>query len=75
MEAFYTLMNIDRDVLEVWGSAYDIRELLRATYYAVDKKKINKIDLSWKEKIIIKKALSEVKDNDIYQWIKDSGLL
>ncbi len=75
MEAVYTLMNIDRGVPEVWGSAYDIRELLRATYYAVDKKKINEIDLSWKEKIIIKKALSEVKDTDIYQWIKDSGLL
>lgn len=50
MEAVYTLMNIDRGVPEVWGSAYDIRELLRATYYAVDKKKINEIDLSWKEK-------------------------
>ena len=30
MEAVYTLLNIDRAVPEVWGSKYDIRELLRA---------------------------------------------
>lgn len=37
MEAVYTLMNVDRAVPEVWGSQYDVRELLRACYYAIDK--------------------------------------
>lgn len=37
MESVYTLLNVDRGVPEVWGSQYDIRELLRAAYYAVDK--------------------------------------
>ena len=68
-------MNIDRGVPEVWGSAYDIRELLRATYYALDKKKITDADLSWKEKILLKKVLSEIKDTDIELWIKDAKLI
>ena len=74
-EAVYTLLNIDRGVPEVWGSAYDIRELLRATYYALDKKKITDADLSWKEKILLKKVLSEIKDTDIELWIKDAKLI
>ena len=43
MESVYTLLNVDRGVPEVWGSQYDIRELLRAAYYAVDKKKISEL--------------------------------
>ena len=34
MESVYTLLGIDRGVPEVWGSKYDVRELLRACYYA-----------------------------------------
>ena len=75
MEAVYTLLNVERAVPEVWGSAYDIREMLRAAYYAIDKKKITEMDLSWSEKIVLKKALSKIKDTDIETWIKDSGLL
>ncbi len=40
MEAVYTLLNVDRAVPEVWGSKYDVRELLKACYYAVDKKQL-----------------------------------
>lgn len=50
MESVYTLLNVDRGVPEVWGSQYDIRELLRAAYYAVDKKKINELPLNFKER-------------------------
>jgi DegV family protein with EDD domain len=31
MEAVYTLLNVDRGVPEVWGSVYDVRDLLDAT--------------------------------------------
>ncbi len=31
MEAVYTLCNVDRGVPEVWGSTYDVRDLLNAT--------------------------------------------
>ena len=54
MESVYTLLNVDRGVPEVWGSQYDIRELLRAAYYAVDKKKINELPLNFKEKMLLK---------------------
>lgn len=50
MESVYTLLNVDRGVPEVWSSQYDIRELLRAAYYAVDKKKINELPLNFKER-------------------------
>ena len=75
MEAAYTLMNIDRGVPEVWGSVYDIRELLRATYYATDKKKLKDMDLSFIEKQILKVALKKVKDTDIEKILKDSNLI
>ena len=41
MEAVYTLLKVDRAVPEVWGSKYDVRELLKACYYAVDKKSVD----------------------------------
>ena len=37
IESVYTLLDIDRAVPEVWGSKYDVRELLRACYYAIGK--------------------------------------
>ena len=39
MEAVYTLLNVDRGVPEVWGSVYDIRDLLYATSKLLDGKK------------------------------------
>ena len=39
MEAVYTLCNVDRGVPEVWGSVYDIRDLLYATSKLLDGKK------------------------------------
>ena len=45
MEAVYTLLNIDRGVPEVWGSVYDIRDLLDATVALRDGKKITDMKL------------------------------
>ena len=39
MEAVYTLLNVDRGVPEVWGSVYDVRDLLDATVKLRDGKK------------------------------------
>lgn len=75
MEAVYTLMNVDRAVPEVWGSQYDVRELLRACYYAVDKKTINELPLSFKEKFLLKKVLKAVKNTDVEILLKNSGLI
>ena len=75
MEAVYTLLNVDRGVPEVWGSKYDIRELLRAAYYAIDKKKLSELPLSFKEKIALKIALNVAKGTDVEILLRESGLV
>lgn len=75
MESVYTLLNVDRGVPEVWGSQYDIRELLRAAYYAVDKKKINELSLSFKEKMLLKTVLKNVEGTDLELLLRETGLI
>ena len=75
MESVYTLLNVDRGVPEVWGSQYDIRELLRAAYYAVDKKKIKELPLNFKEKMLLKTVLKNVKGTDLELLLRDTGLI
>ncbi len=75
MEAVYTLMNVDRAVPEVWGSAFDIRELLKATYYALDKKSLHELDLSIGEKFLLDLVLKKFEKTDIELWLKDSKLV
>lgn len=75
MESVYTLLNVDRGVPEVWGSQYDIRELLRAAYYAVDKKKINELPLNFKEKMLLKTVLKNVKGTDLEILLRETGLI
>ena len=75
MEAVYTLLNVDRAVPEVWGSVYDVRELLKAAYYGVDKKSFSKMKLSPKEKMALKIVKKKIKGTDVELLLKDSGLL
>ena len=75
MEAVYTLLDVDRGVPEVWGSQYDVRELLKAVYYAIDKKPITEFPLSFMEKEALKIALKKVTGTDIELLLKDSGLI
>ena len=75
MEAVYTLLDIDRGVPEVWGSKYDVRELLRACYYAIDKKPITDAKLSFKEKEALKILLKKVQGTDLEILLKESGLI
>lgn len=75
MESVYTLLNVDRGVPEVWSSQYDIRELLRAAYYAVDKKKINELPLNFKEKMLLKTVLKNVEGTDLELLLRDTGLI
>ncbi len=75
MEAVYTLLNVDRGVPEVWGSKYDVRELLRACYYAIDKKPLKEADLSFKERELLKLVVKKVKGTDIELLLRESGLI
>lgn len=74
MEAVYTLLKVDRAVPEVWGSKYDVRELLKACYYAVDKKSIDELPLNFAEKQFIKLLEKKIKDTDLEILLKESGL-
>ena len=75
MEAVYTLLHVDRAVPEVWGSKYDIRELLKACYYAIDKKKIDDVPLTFAEKQLLKIVRKKIKNTDIELLLEESGLL
>ena len=74
MEAVYTLLNVDRAVPEVWGSKYDVRELLKACYYAVDKKTVEELPLTFAEKQVIKVLMKKVKGTDLETLLEESGL-
>lgn len=75
MEAVYTLLNVDRGVPEVWGSKYDVRELLRACYYAIDKKPLAEADLSFVEKEVLKTVVRKIQGTDLEILLKESGLI
>ena len=74
MEAVYTLLKIDRAVPEVWGSKYDVRELLKACYYAVDKKSVDELPLTFAEKQAIKIVEKKIKGTDLEILFKENGL-
>ena len=71
MEAVYTLLNVDRGVPEVWGSVYDVRDLLDATVKLRDGKKPIDMELNLVEKMALKKALSKIHGTDIEKLLKE----
>lgn len=75
MEAVYTLLNVDRAVPEVWGSVYDIRDLLNATVKLRDGKPITDMELGFKEKIALKEALKTIKGTDIEKLLKEYNVI
>ena len=75
MEAVYTLLNVDRGVPEVWGSVYDIRDLLNATVQLRDGKKPTDMKLSLVQKVALEKALSKIKGTDIEKLLKEYNII
>ena len=71
MVAVYTLFDIDRGVPEVWGSLYDIRDLLKATISLRDGKPLTEMELGLKEKLAVKKLLDKVEGTDIEKLLKE----
>ncbi|AEE17532.1 67 kDa myosin-cross-reactive antigen family protein [Treponema brennaborense DSM 12168] len=71
MEAVYTLLNVDRGVPEVWGSTYDVRDLLNSTVKIRDGKKATDMNMGFKERLIIKKALKKIENTDIAKILKE----
>lgn len=71
MEAVYTLLNIDRGVPEVWGSTYDIRDLLNATIRLRDGKPLTEMHLGFAEKLALKKALEKIHNTDVEKLLQE----
>ena len=75
MEAVYTLLNVDRGVPEVWGSTYDVRDLLDATVKLRDGKPITEMDLGLKEKLVLHEALKKISGTDIEKLLKQHHVI
>ena len=57
MEAVYTLLDIDRGVPEVWGSTYDVRDLINASVQLRDGRKLTELELNPAERLALKAVL------------------
>jgi oleate hydratase len=75
MEAVYTLLAIDRGVPEVWGSVFDVRDLLNSTVALRDGKKVTDMKLGFKEKFILKKALKAIEGTDVKKILEEYKLI
>ena len=52
-----------------------MRELLRACYYALDKKSLDEVKMNFFERRAVKILLKKVKGTDIEKLLKNSGLV
>lgn len=75
MEAVYTLLDVDRAVPEVWGSTYDVRDLLDATIRLRDGKPLTEMKLGLKEKIAVGRALDFIAGTDVEKLLKEYGAI
>ena len=62
---------MDRGVPEVWGSTYDVRDLLDATVKLRDGKALTEMDLGLKERLAVKKLLEKIAGTDIEKLLKE----
>ena len=74
MEAVYGLLGVDRGVPEVWGSVYDVRDLLDSSVKLMDGKSPLEIDLG-PFNVIKKVALKKIKGTVIEKVLKDHDVI
>ncbi len=75
MEAVYSLLDIDRGVPEVWGSTYDVRDLVNASVALRDGRKITDMDLGVVEKLALKELLKKVRGTDVEKLLVEHGAI
>lgn len=75
MEAVYTLLDIDRGVPEVFGSAYDVRVLLDSTAKMMDGKKLTDLRLPWLAKLFGHEAFKKLSHTRVMQLLKEYKLI
>ena len=74
MEAVYGLLDVDRGVPEVWGSVYDVRELLDSSVKLMDGKSPLQMDLG-PLNVIKKPLLNKIKGTVIEKLLRDHDIL
>lgn len=75
MESVYTLLDIDRGVPEVWGSTYDVRDLLNATSKLGDGKRITDLELDPNIKVVFNEAMKKIAGTDIEKLLREYHLI
>ena len=75
MEAVYGLLGVDRGVPEVWGSVYDIRELLDSSVKLMDGKSPLEIRLPGPLNMLKKPLLKTIQGTVIEKVLKDHDVL
>ena len=75
MEAVYGLLGVDRGVPEVWGSVYDVRDLLDASVKLMDGKSPLEIELPGVLDNIKKPLLRRIKGTVIEKVLKDHNVI
>ena len=72
MEAVYTLLNIDRGVPEVWGSTYDVRDLLDATVKLRGRQEDSlDMELPFIQRVALKEVLKKIEGTDLEKFLKE----
>ena len=75
MEAVYGLLGVDRGVPEVWGSVYDIRELLDSSVKLMDGKSPLEIQLPGPLNALKKPLIRLVKGTVVEKVLRDHNVL
>ena len=75
MEAVYGLLGVDRGVPEVWGSVYDIRELLHSTVCLMDGRSPLEVSLPGPLELLKKPLLKAVRGTVIEKVLRDQDVL
>ncbi|MEE8717347.1 MAG: oleate hydratase [Coriobacteriales bacterium] len=75
MEAVYTLLDVDRGVPEVWGSVYDVRDLIDSSVALRDGRPLTDMELGMKERMAMRELLKQIKGTDIEKLLKEHGAI
>ena len=75
MEAVYTLLDIDRGVPEVWGSTYDVRDLLNAAVQLRDGRPLSDLKMRWIERFALGKVIDRVQETDLGRLLQEYKII
>ena len=75
MEAVYPLLDIDRGIPEVWGSTYDVRDLLNAAVQLRDGRPLSDLKMRWIELFALGKVIDRVQETDLGRLLQEYKII